>query len=89
MSMKVMIEQRLQAAFSPSPLDVVDDSYRHRNHAAMKGLEEAGETHFNVKIVSEVFAGKSRVQMHQMVYAVLEEPLTTGVHALAIDAKAA
>ena len=87
-TLKQQIEEKLTAAFAPSVLEVVDDSYRHRNHAAMKGLEEGGETHFNVRIVSDAFAGKSRVQAQQMVYGELKAEFDAGLHALAIDARA-
>lgn len=82
-----LIKNKLTAALNPTLVEVVDDSARHAGHAGAKGLP-AGETHFNVKIVSPAFAGKSRVERHRIVNFVLANELKNGVHALAIDAKA-
>jgi len=38
--------------------------------------------HFEATIVSELFAGKSTVQQHQMVYAALGDLMQGAVHAL-------
>jgi stress-induced morphogen len=40
--------------------------------------------HWEALIVSEAFAGKSRVEQHQMVYAALGELMAGPVHALAL-----
>lgn len=41
--------------------------------------------HFEAIIVSEDFAGKTRVKQHQMVYGVLQEELATEtIHALSL-----
>jgi len=41
-------------------------------------------THFEAVIVSEAFAGKNRVQQHQLVYQALGEKMGTDIHALSI-----
>jgi BolA protein len=46
------IHDKLSAAFSPSVLEVVDDSDRHKGHA---GAREGGESHFNVVIEAARF----------------------------------
>lgn len=84
MRMQDTITRKLSDAFAPQRLDVVDDSARHAGHA---GHRPEGETHFNVHIVSQAFKGKSRIERHRMIHAVLAEELKTTVHALAIDAK--
>ena len=48
------------------------------------GARPEGETHFRVKIVSESFTGKSRVERQRMVYQTLADELAGGVHALAM-----
>lgn len=73
------LRAKLTAAFSPARLDVVDDSHRHAGHA---GARPEGETHFNVTIVAEAFAGKSRVDRQRLVYAALAQELRERVHAL-------
>ncbi len=40
--------------------------------------------HYRAHVVSSAFAGKSRVQQHQMVYAAFGERMGTELHALAL-----
>lgn len=42
-------------------------------------------THFQARIISELFAGKSMVQQHQMVYKTLGEKMGTDIHALSFQ----
>lgn len=55
-----------------------------------KGLEcqhlsvDGDGQHFEALIVSEAFAGKSRVQRHQAVYAVLGDRMRQEIHALSM-----
>lgn len=86
MAMKDVIAQKLRAAFSPTQLDVLDESEQHHGHA---GWREGGETHFRVRIVSPAFAGLSRVAMHRAINGVLAAELAGRVHALAIEARPA
>lgn len=52
---------------------------------ACEHLDVAGDGHhFEALIVSTAFAGKSRVQRHQMVYAVLGDRMREQIHALAM-----
>jgi BolA protein len=85
MRMSERIEGKLIAAFAPKTLSVSDDSHKHHGHS---GWRESGETHFSVALTSEAFTGKSRIERHRMINAVLAEELGSGVHALAISAKA-
>jgi len=75
------IQRKLNAAFAPVELDVIDDSARHAGHA---GHRPVGETHFTVRIVSPAFAGLSRLERQRRVYAVLAEELKSQIHALAL-----
>ena len=48
-------------------------------------LEVIGDgQHFQALVVSAAFAGRSRVQRHQMVYAALGERMREEVHALSM-----
>lgn len=85
MTMQDRITGKLQEAFRPEALEVIDESHLHHGHG---GWREGGETHFRVKLVSETFAGLSRVERHRRVNAVLAEELKERVHALAIQARA-
>jgi len=40
--------------------------------------------HYRVEVVSPAFAGRTRVQQHQMVYRAVGEHMTEAVHALQI-----
>ncbi len=76
------IRQKLEAAFAPTELVVADDSAKHAGHS---GARPGGETHYSVRIVSETFAGQSRVERQRRVYAALAEELKPAkVHALAL-----
>lgn len=79
------LEDKLNAAFSPSALLISDDSALHAGHA---GARPEGESHFTVTITADAFAGKSRLERHRMVNAALAEELAGPVHALVIKARA-
>ena len=83
MTMKDHITKKLIEAFAPQSLDVADESHLHAGHA---GHRPGGETHFRLYIVSNAFAGKSRVERHRMINTLLAPELTGSVHALAISA---
>ena len=76
------IEAALRSAFEPRELQVVDDSASHAGHA---GAPDGGESHFNVRIRSEAFAGQSRVARHRAVHAAIGADLMGEIHALAVD----
>jgi BolA family transcriptional regulator, general stress-responsive regulator len=85
MRVEEQITKKLQQAFAPVSIEVVNDSAHHRGHAGSPGT---GESHFTIKVVSDSFAGKSRLERHRMVNDVLAEELKGPVHALAISALA-
>lgn len=80
------ITETLKESFKPVALEVVDESDKHKGHA---GWREGGESHFRVRISSTAFNGLSRVQIHRAINEALAAELAGGVHALAIEAKAA
>lgn len=47
----------------------------------------SGGTHFNLRVVSKDFEGKSMVKRNMLIYDLLKEELETGHHALSIIAK--
>ena len=81
--LKDEIESRLREALAPSLLEIEDDSHLHAGHA---GAKEGA--HFSVNIVSDRFTGLHRVARHRLVYHALAELMRSGIHALAIDARA-
>jgi BolA protein len=80
-----VISRKLADALAPQSLNVVDESHQHEGHA---GHRPGGQTHFRVYIVSEAFTGKTRIDRHRMINAILSDELAAGVHALAIHAQA-
>ncbi len=86
------ITKKLREALAPIVLEVIDESRKHAGHAhAMSRVgaaEGAGETHFRIKVVSESFTGKSRIERHRTIAGLLSAELAERVHALAIEAKA-
>jgi BolA protein len=78
------IRQKLADTFSPTALEVIDDSEKHRGHA---GYQEGGESHFQVMIEAAAFAPMSRIQRHRAVHAALGPDLIGRIHALALDIK--
>ncbi|CAN0862582.1 SufE-like protein 1, chloroplastic/mitochondrial [Linum grandiflorum] len=79
MSRSQRITTKLQSTLQATVLEVEDVSHQHGN--------TAGETHFNVKIVSPKFDGVSLVNRHRLIYDALSEELQSGLHALSIVAK--
>lgn len=79
--MTEQIRRRLADALSPAELEITDEGHLHAGHAG------EGKGHFHVRIVSAAFAGKLPLQRHRMIYAVLDDLMDKGIHALSIDAK--
>jgi BolA protein len=76
------IRQLLNAQLAPVSLEIRDDSAQHAGHA---GAREGG--HFSVVVVSEQFAGRTRMQRHQLVYDAVSTLMRTDIHALSIQAR--
>ncbi|MCS5588096.1 MAG: BolA/IbaG family iron-sulfur metabolism protein [Porticoccaceae bacterium] len=76
-SVEGIIRQKLEQAFSPAYLEVINESASH-------SVPEGSESHFKVVMVTDRFVGKSAVQRHQAIYAVVAEQLQQSVHALAL-----
>lgn len=79
------LEATLRAAFHPSELYIQDDSSRHAGHS---GAAPGGETHFNVRIVSDSFTGLTRVERSRAVNTALASEFTGGLHALSLHLRA-
>ena len=77
-----IMEAKLVAAFSPSFLELIDESNQHHGHS---GAHPSGESHFRVRIGSSAFQGKNRVQQHRLINEALAVELKARVHALAIE----
>jgi BolA protein len=76
------IRGKLEQAFAPASLSILDESHLHAGHA---GHDKRGESHFAVAMQSAAFAGKSRIERQRMVYVVLDAELKSRVHALRLS----
>ncbi|OGT58717.1 MAG: hypothetical protein A3F14_04745 [Gammaproteobacteria bacterium RIFCSPHIGHO2_12_FULL_43_28] len=76
-----IITTRLQAAFSPTYLEVNDESDQHVGHAGHQG----GSRHFAVVIAAPCFEDMSRVEAHRKIYALFEDMMPHDIHALKIS----
>ncbi|MGI2258118.1 BolA family protein [Shewanella sp. GXUN23E] len=75
MSVQTSITDKLTQAFSPSFLEVLNESNRHH-------VPPNSETHFKVVIVSGEFEGKRLITRHRLINDLLADELAGGVHAL-------
>ena len=78
MTRKDRLTVALKERFNPPFLQVLDESGGHRN--------SAGESHYNVVVVSAAFTGVSRLGRHRLVNATVTEEFASGLHALTIHA---
>ena len=79
------IRQKLEAAFEPRRLEVVDESEKHRGHA---GYQEGGQSHFQVRIAAEAFEDMTRIARHRAIHAALGPDLIGRIHALGLTVEA-
>lgn len=77
MTVQAVIQQKLQHAFNPIHLAVINESNNHN-------VPEGSESHFKVTIVSEQFGGLRLIQRHRAVNKVLCDELANDIHALAM-----
>ena len=76
------IQAMLELAFPDARISVQDDSERHAGHDGARG----GAGHFIVRVESEEFTGRNRLERHRLVYDALAEMLPREIHALNIEA---
>lgn len=87
MVMRDIIERKLRAYFSPTQLEVLDESALHDGHS---GARAGGQTHFRVIICAKAFDGVSPLERHRAIMEVLADEFDSdnphALHALAISA---
>jgi BolA protein len=75
------VEARLRERLAPLALEVIDESHLHAGHGAPGA-------HYRVQIVSERFAGLSRLAAQRLVYEALADWVGGPIHACAVSARA-
>jgi BolA protein len=80
MSLQQEIIRRLQS-LEPSGLEIEDESALHAGH---KG--NTGGGHFQLKMTSSHFCGKSQIMRHRLIYQLLSDLIPGQIHALSIQA---
>ena len=78
------IETKLEEAFNPLELEIINESQKHAGHHGHTGGDE---THFHVRAVAADFAGLNRMARQRAVYALLKDEFAAGLHALSLDLK--
>jgi len=81
--MTEQIKDKLQKAFTPEHLEVIDQSHLHAGHA---GAREGGNSHFAVVIRAQAFGEITPLARHRAINDVLAEELAGPIHALTIKA---
>ena len=76
------MRRRLEAAFAPTRLEIVDESEGHRGHG---GWREGGGTHWRIRMEAPSLGPMSRVERHRAVHAALGPELIGRIHALALE----
>lgn len=74
----------LEEAFSPTQLEIMDESHLHEGHAGARD----GKGHYSVTIVSTRFRDARPLDKHRMVFAALGDMMRTDIHALRVHASA-
>src|SRR5262249_50320932 len=80
MKVQRSIERKLDERFTPSVLEVTNESSKH-------SVPAGSETHFKVVGVSNAFEGKALGERHRLRHAALGEEMRSGVHALTITSR--
>lgn len=76
MSIEQSINAKLMAEFSPTLLQIENESHKHSAGRA--------ESHFKITLVAPFFEGIRMVERHRAIYSCLAHELEIGVHALAL-----
>ena len=78
MTVHETIERKITASLAPAHLEVINESHMH-------SVPPDSESHFKLVIVSQRFAGETRVRRHQAVNRILADELAADIHALSLQ----
>ena len=71
---KIELEKLLKENFPQAKIEVIDLA--------------GDDNHYSVKIIDEIFAGKTRIEQHKMVNSALKEILGDVLHAMQLSTSA-
>ena len=80
------LRQKIETTFAPEECSIDNDSPAHQGHAGADEAPNKGESHFSLRIVSQNFAGLSRLERNRAVHRCLAEDMKS-IHALTLDLK--
>jgi len=76
MSMQTTLETLLTDSLQPTHLAVINESHQHSGPAT--------DSHFKVVVATNQFDGKTLIQRHRAINAILQAQLQNDIHALAL-----
>lgn len=82
MTLEEQITANLKTAFTPTILNVINESHLHAGHA---GDDGTGESHWRVEIASDAFEGQSRIARHRAIHTALGPEVMGRIHALSLQ----
>ena len=82
MNVMLKIETKLREKINVLNLNLIDESYKHRNHK-----KDTSGGHYKLLIVSDDFVDMTLIKRHQLIYDILSEMIKVDIHALSIQAK--
>lgn len=77
---ETLIENRLKNAFSPTFLEVRDESDAHQGHPGYQG----GQRHFMIVIKAACLEELPRVDAYRQIYSQFNDMFPSQIHALSI-----
>lgn len=84
MNVEQTMREKLTQELSPTHLEIENVSHHHAGHAGSPGT---GESHFNVAVTSDAFAGLPKVARFRLVHKILKTEMDGPVHALSLELK--
>lgn len=75
-----IIKERLEKAFSPLHLEVINESDQHVGHAGYLD----GDRHFLIVISAKCFTQLPKIEAHRQIYALFDDMIPEQIHALKI-----
>lgn len=79
-----LIRERINTELNPSYLNIIDQSADHAGHPE---AQTQGGGHFTIEVISPLFADKTAIERHRMIYLALGDAMGKEIHAVSITAE--